>query len=550
MERPILLSLESASVSKCFAKNPMEENHRTLYKYSSIVGAIKIVKSGAVLLNSPDNFNDPFDSELDVDDSNLRKALELTKNYFLFKIFCDFVQRNDTPLTKSQKAFFCVIRKEIAACGNLIRKNKSYETMPFFNRALEKFDSLNEDVAKSIVIAERKFSDEIIPSIKDMRKKARISCFSKRNDSILMWSHYADSHRGVCIEFDETRSFFNDVKYSNAKCKLDLFAATSRILAYDFIGEKLGYGDAEFASNMLAPFYTKSSDWSYEEEVRCVLSDKEEKNNGYRHENGLTLLDMNIKRILVGSKARVDDLHELIRAAKNRGIPVVFMKEDPERYAIVEDHNRKYRLAYREPQKKNRVEELIDEIDRCLDKENYLGAFALSLVLPGIFGSLRFKDLTYKDAYIKWYEEMIGKYDRSPDEKRMRMPYLSGELCYYLKESFHNYGLINCSFKSDEFDVTKVVFKVEKKKYWELYCGSSKLGTNLDGSLKAELEINIRRFWIQLKSLSEVELEKNKAEIDGLKNNVIEDFDRQIDAMKESGALNSVIAALSKNQRK
>jgi len=32
----------------------------------------------------------------------------------------------------------------------------------------------------------------------------RIACFSECNDSILMWSHYADHHKGICIEY-ETR---------------------------------------------------------------------------------------------------------------------------------------------------------------------------------------------------------------------------------------------------------------------------------------------------------------------------------------------------------
>ena len=27
-------------------------------------------------------------------------------------------------------------------------------------------------------------------------------CMSKVNDDVLMWSHYADNHRGLCLEFD------------------------------------------------------------------------------------------------------------------------------------------------------------------------------------------------------------------------------------------------------------------------------------------------------------------------------------------------------------
>lgn len=48
----------------------------------------------------------------------------------------------------------------------------------------------------------KKTLKKIILELEDL---PRISCFSKRYDSILMWSHYASSHEGVCIEFDETR---------------------------------------------------------------------------------------------------------------------------------------------------------------------------------------------------------------------------------------------------------------------------------------------------------------------------------------------------------
>jgi Protein of unknown function (DUF2971) len=36
------------------------------------------------------------------------------------------------------------------------------------------------------------------------REALRVSCFSECNDSLRMWSHYADAHKGICIEY-ETR---------------------------------------------------------------------------------------------------------------------------------------------------------------------------------------------------------------------------------------------------------------------------------------------------------------------------------------------------------
>ncbi|MBN2311587.1 MAG: DUF2971 domain-containing protein [Candidatus Hydrogenedentes bacterium] len=37
-----------------------------------------------------------------------------------------------------------------------------------------------------------------------------MGCFSARNDSVLMFSHYADSHRGLCLEFDPLKFKLKD----------------------------------------------------------------------------------------------------------------------------------------------------------------------------------------------------------------------------------------------------------------------------------------------------------------------------------------------------
>jgi hypothetical protein len=62
----------------------------------------------------------------------------------------------------------------------------------------------------------------------------RIACFSERNDSILMWSHYADHHKGICVEY-ETRllslpdaiGFLHPVNYHP-----ELFDATEYFCSY------------------------------------------------------------------------------------------------------------------------------------------------------------------------------------------------------------------------------------------------------------------------------------------------------------------------------
>jgi hypothetical protein len=75
-------------------------------------------------------------------------------------------------------------------------------------------------------------------------------CLSKVPDNILMWSHYADSHQGMVIEFDSTHVYFNygteDVEYRAARPAMTLH-------------------DKNPSSEIMK---TKSLDWGYEQEVR------------------------------------------------------------------------------------------------------------------------------------------------------------------------------------------------------------------------------------------------------------------------------------------
>jgi len=113
-----------------------------------------------------------------------------------------------------------------------------------------------------------------------------ITCFTKQPLNPLMWSHYADSHSGLVIGYEVDIPFFTssehnivtihdgDVVYSTSQPEFNLskddvmimerlfFATTGDMELYRI------YSDALRIARRL--FLTKSSCWSYEEEVRVV----------------------------------------------------------------------------------------------------------------------------------------------------------------------------------------------------------------------------------------------------------------------------------------
>jgi hypothetical protein len=89
-----------------------------------------------------------------------------------------------------------------------------------------------------------------------IRRNVGIYCLTAKNNSILMWSHYADSHKGFCIKFSTTNNFF--------------------VKAF-----KIYYTDQLPVNNILSPntvnqtekeFLSKADDWAYEEEYRIIES--------------------------------------------------------------------------------------------------------------------------------------------------------------------------------------------------------------------------------------------------------------------------------------
>lgn len=99
-------------------------------------------------------------------------------------------------------------------------------------------------------------------------ESSRVCCFSEEKSSLLLWAHYADNHRGICLEYEvpeyEFRSRFMEVKYREELPLLNQ-------IDVNFDGHLLV--NVNKASGSV--FLTKSLDWAYEKEWRVfVVSDK------------------------------------------------------------------------------------------------------------------------------------------------------------------------------------------------------------------------------------------------------------------------------------
>jgi hypothetical protein len=89
----------------------------------------------------------------------------------------------------------------------------------------------------------------------DFLSQAAVVCFSQEHDNILLWSHYADCHKGICLEFD-----------------LEASAPGTAVLPVEYKEDcPLTDITPERAAQMVvAASYTKATVWAYEKEWRLM----------------------------------------------------------------------------------------------------------------------------------------------------------------------------------------------------------------------------------------------------------------------------------------
>lgn len=113
-----------------------------------------------------------------------------------------------------------------------------------------------------------KISDEISHRLDVEMKQGRgVLSLAHNWNSPLMWSHYADKHKGICIEYDVTLSVCDPPKKVDYKSDRGILASEIKSWVFD---ESLSAKEKIEQKY----FYTKASQWEYEEEWRYIQSNQ------------------------------------------------------------------------------------------------------------------------------------------------------------------------------------------------------------------------------------------------------------------------------------
>jgi Protein of unknown function (DUF2971) len=96
---------------------------------------------------------------------------------------------------------------------------------------------------------------------RQLAQRSGMLCFSANWSNPVMWSHYADKHRGLCLGFEVPNEVCMSVVYTKARLPQ---------IAEEILQLNPGHPDAE--AKMRRLLTTKYIDWSYENEIRIFTS--------------------------------------------------------------------------------------------------------------------------------------------------------------------------------------------------------------------------------------------------------------------------------------
>lgn len=283
------------------------------FKYYTPEAAILTLENGSRKWSSPILFNDPFDNQFDLDFPDPTEELT-NRNLEQFLA----VLRSPEPVRPNQFGPQTAIIEYL---------RQIHQNNPDIRYTEDKIAELRAATLEGMHNVKTK-APQANYEVRRIMSNASIFCLSERNDSILMWSHYAANHAGVVLKFlaleevDSPILVAEPVRYSREMPRLN----------YDILMDsERGIGEIRRTLTL-----SKSEDWAYEKEWRVCATLR----NKTRTYEIIPFAPEEIDEVYLGCKV-TDDI-------KSRILEIVRSKYPRAAIFQAEKHSTKYELVFRE----------------------------------------------------------------------------------------------------------------------------------------------------------------------------------------------------------
>lgn len=246
----------------------------SIFKYTGRFG-IETLRDKRIKVSTAKNLNDPFELSPQVNPASISRQM-------LAKTLRQDCWMHEAYLKEGLKSGFT---------------NKKAFKRSYLKSLPQRVEELHKHTPRNAEQMQAEFAERYFD------KSFRLFCASRRHDSILMWSHYADNHEGMVIEFDTSQypfslqndDFFMDVDYANSDEK-------------PFFVPPIGEPPEVFGKRLMGVVRVKAADWKYEAEVRVVfpleLTELGVTEKGQAEKRFFKIDPQAVKSVLLGCRCR------------------------------------------------------------------------------------------------------------------------------------------------------------------------------------------------------------------------------------------------------
>ena len=292
-------------------------------------------------------------ADFDADEQPIIKALIESEFSYFYKKYCTSEYTDDEIMHQFEKSNVIGVVMEIIAknskygeqlrtatqmLSNIEMKNVMYAsneaTFADFAKSQGIIDDVDEmeltrllylkshpEKSNEVQDTQSRFEDIGRNINKTITSLFNIGCLCTDYKNRLMWSHYADSHKGFCIEYDYS-SYGNK---DNEILPFPVVYSTKRVKvpwkpAFDYSPENLDKATSKLAMALL----TKDSAWKYENEWRILVNPQDSQE----------VKSAPVSCIYLGVLCSEKNKRKILRIAKELNVPVKQMVVDRGEYEL------------------------------------------------------------------------------------------------------------------------------------------------------------------------------------------------------------------------
>lgn len=224
-------------------------NPEKFYKYVSASTAVRMLETSSARHSSPILFNDPFDVQTGAQFPFGLDSLPAT----LQNRLAELVVSPTRPAIIENDAW----GKSILICWERFQRGQA---------SLERIQEFIHPYFQALVPGLEMLLHELRTQWEDHVTKMRVFCVAEEKDNLLMWSHYAEGHKGVVLEMrvlpdeDNMLCVAEPVQYCSTPPTI--------LTEQDWISHLLGGFDLKIDRIFHRYANSKSEVWAYEKEWR------------------------------------------------------------------------------------------------------------------------------------------------------------------------------------------------------------------------------------------------------------------------------------------